>query len=137
MASQTITELPLLVADAAAENYFRTQSTVELDGPSCKCGSQNDRPTNDVIWCIADIARHYRRSQRWAYRIINQQGFPKPTRADQHRWYKQSILKWDREAQDESLSDDLEKSDRLVPDKSALSRDGRTSRPSQRKVLVK
>ena len=137
MASQTITELPHPVAIATAEKYSRTQTTVKLDSPSCKCGSQNDRPADDVIWCIADIAHHYRRSQRWAYRRINQQGFPKPTRGDEHRWYKQAILVWDRTDHMDDTASESNTSERLSPASAQLSFIGKTIRPSRQVAGVR
>jgi hypothetical protein len=99
---------------------------VELD---CACGPQLDRAPDEVIWCITDIARHYRRSTRWAYRSVVQPGFPKPTRGDAHRWYKQAIIDWDRDDKSMVMSNE---SERLRPESAQLSVTGKTVRPSRR-----
>lgn len=137
MASETLTELPQSVATATAEKNHGTQTVFELDSPSCKCGSQVDRPADDVIWCIADIARHYRRSPRWAYRRTNQQGFPKPTRGDAHRWYKKAILEWDRNDHIDDPTGDPSVMERLHPKSAQLSLAGKTVRPSRRVAGVR
>jgi hypothetical protein len=105
------------------------EQLVEVD---CACGLQLDRSPDEVVWCVVDIARHYRRSTRWAYRAVMQDGFPKPTRGDSHRWYKSSILDWDRgESVSVSLVPNVEP-ERLTPHSVTLNVSGRTVRPSRR-----
>lgn len=105
------------------------EQVLELD---CACGPQLDRAPDEVIWCITDIARHYRRSTRWAYRAVSQPGFPKPTRGDAHRWYKQAIIAWDRNELTEDIVGETTESVRLSPDSAQLSVTGKTVRPSRR-----
>jgi hypothetical protein len=107
---------------------------VELD---CRCGTQLDRSPDEVIWCIVDVARHYRRSVRWAYRIVRHEGFPPATRGDSHRWYKTAILSWNRGNSSATQTTDVVIVEHLTKRSSVLGVDGRTTRPSRRLAVAK
>jgi hypothetical protein len=61
-----------------------------------------------------------------------QAGFPKPTRGDAHRWYKNAILEWERGVNTQVPPLDEVQSERLTPNSVTLIRGGRTVRPSRK-----
>ncbi|CAB4681692.1 unannotated protein [freshwater metagenome] len=98
------------------------------NGPHCSCGAQSDRPDDEVIWCIADIARHYNRSVRWVQNKKAAGELPKPLSIDRNRWLKVSIVRADGVALEVSVSG----SERLASKSGLFDERGRTVRSSRR-----
>lgn len=46
------------------------------------------------LWTIHDIAVFYRRSTRFAERLVRSDNFPRPVRGDKRRWFAADVQKW-------------------------------------------
>ena len=100
--------------------------------PTCDCGDQSDRPYDEVIWCVADIARHYNRSVRWVQIKKAAGDLPPSLRIDSNRWLKAAIVKADSTSVTRNVKSSSTSAERLSSSDGMFDEKGRTVRPSKR-----
>jgi hypothetical protein len=101
-------------------------------GPVCDCGAQSDRPDDEIIWCVADIARHYNRSVRWVQAKKAAGHLPASLPIDRNRWLKIAVVGADATPVARVETTSPSTSERLSNKAGLFDEKGRTKRPSQR-----